>query len=131
MADYGPQQDAVDALLEECYALTIPRAKIVSNVRRYMTSSTNSMAAWHAAEDAGRVKQVARARAHAVDATEIALIQWKDLAKRWTMGAAGDVAIGVATADLVGTGRYRMEDYIDLVMPWQLGMLDEPKEEAA
>lgn len=132
MPDYGPQQEAVDAFLYECASISLGKAKVVSNARRFMVATTHNMTAWHAAETAGRVRQVARARAHAVDAAEMALIEWKELAKRWTLGAAGDAAVGVATADLVGTGRYRMEDYIDLVMPWQLGMLEDPtKEDAA
>ena len=116
---YGPQWERVLFVLEEARGLSYDTAKTIGYARRFCDQKP-LMSPWHAAEEIGRTRQVARARAHAVDALELSLINWRDITKRWTAGAIGDAVLAEATSDLLST-----DDYIKLVTPWRIGWLDE------
>jgi len=115
---YGPQWERVCAALDEIHLLSVPMAKTIANARRYCDTKP-LMSPWHAAEGAGRTRQSARARMHACDAIEVALIDWKDVQKRWAAAAIADAVLAESVADLLNT-----EDYIRLVTPWRIGWLD-------
>jgi hypothetical protein len=129
---YGPMWIKVQHVLDQCHFITADRRELLLAAPR---PSGYSMAVWHAAETEGRLRtmQVAKARSHAVDAVQIALINEQSLDNRWIEAQAANAAVGYATSDLVGAGDYGMDEHLALIMPWSLAFADERQinEEAA
>lgn len=79
----------------------------------------DQMRSWLVAEKNDRTRQVARARARAIEAASVALIDWNTAGKRHAIQAVASAAMAEATSDLLDEN-----DYMELVTPWRMGWLE-------